>query len=116
MTAKGAAMTSQKAEILVVEGRPYRKAEDGSLQPLVSQSDWSVTEKAELLGLAEDAPLTDDEWSQTTLVDPFKAPITIRLDADIVAWFKSQGPRYQTRINSALRRYVDAQTRAKKHG
>lgn len=35
---------------------------------------------------------------------PIKAPITIRLDLDIVTWLKSEGPGYQTRINAFLRR------------
>jgi uncharacterized protein (DUF4415 family) len=34
---------------------------------------------------------------------PLKEPITIRLDLDIVAWLKSEGPGYQTRINALLR-------------
>ena len=44
--------------------------------------------------------------------DPNKLRITIRLDADIVAYFKDQvhkagGGNYQTMINSALRQYLD---------
>lgn len=35
-----------------------------------------------------------------------KTSLTIRLDDDLVAWFKGQGEGYQTRINEALRRYV----------
>lgn len=34
---------------------------------------------------------------------PLKQPVTLRLDADILAWFKKQGRGYQTRINQALR-------------
>ncbi len=34
---------------------------------------------------------------------PIKKPVTVRLDADVLAWFKSQGKGYQTRINRALR-------------
>ena len=37
---------------------------------------------------------------------PLKKSVTLRLDADIVAWFKKQGPRYQTRINRALRKLM----------
>jgi uncharacterized protein (DUF4415 family) len=37
---------------------------------------------------------------------PLKKAVTLRLDADIVAWFKKQGPRYQTRINNALRKLM----------
>ena len=38
---------------------------------------------------------------------PTKVSTTVRLDADILAWFKSQGPGYQTRINQALRLVVE---------
>ena len=34
---------------------------------------------------------------------PLKKRVTLRLDADVLAWFKKQGHGYQTRINRALR-------------
>jgi len=37
---------------------------------------------------------------------PLKEQITLRLDKDIIAWFKASGRRYQTRMNDALRDYV----------
>jgi uncharacterized protein (DUF4415 family) len=40
------------------------------------------------------------------LYKPIKKPITLRLDADVLAWFKKQGRGYQTRINHALRRLM----------
>lgn len=46
------------------------------------------------------------------LYRPVKKPVTLRLDADVVAWFKEHaaGRGYQTEINRVLRRYVaDAQ-------
>jgi uncharacterized protein (DUF4415 family) len=43
---------------------------------------------------------------------PLKKPVTLRLDADVVAWFKKSGPGYQTRINLALRKLVEEQKRA----
>ena len=36
-----------------------------------------------------------------------KQSVTIRLDADIVEWFKQQADQYQTLINEVLRRYKD---------
>ena len=48
---------------------------------------------------------------------PVKQQVTLRIDADLLAWFKAQGGKYQTRINVALREYVEAhhgQTRKKK--
>jgi uncharacterized protein (DUF4415 family) len=38
---------------------------------------------------------------------PIKKPITLRLDADVLAWFRRDGRRYQTRINGALRRVME---------
>jgi uncharacterized protein (DUF4415 family) len=42
------------------------------------------------------------------LYRPVKQPVTIRIDADVLAWFKkfAGGPGYQTEINRVLRRYV----------
>lgn len=39
---------------------------------------------------------------------PLKQQITLRLDKDVVAWFKARGDKYQTRINDALREYIRA--------
>jgi uncharacterized protein (DUF4415 family) len=38
---------------------------------------------------------------------PTKVSTTIRLDADILAWYKAQGSGYQTRINDALRQVME---------
>jgi uncharacterized protein (DUF4415 family) len=45
---------------------------------------------------------------------PIKKPVTLRLDADVLAWFKRDGRRYQTRINAALRRVMEREMRAGK--
>lgn len=42
---------------------------------------------------------------------PIKKPLTIRIDADVLAWLKSQGAGYQTRINSFLRQVMLAKLR-----
>ncbi len=39
---------------------------------------------------------------------PSKASISLRVDTDVLEWFKAQGPGYQTRINLVLRAYRDA--------
>jgi len=41
------------------------------------------------------------------LYRPLKKPVTLRLDADVLAWFKKDGRRYQTRINTALRKVME---------
>ncbi|MGH8503637.1 MAG: BrnA antitoxin family protein [Gammaproteobacteria bacterium] len=39
---------------------------------------------------------------------PAKQQVTLRLDADVLEWFKAQGKGYQTRINALLRAYKEA--------
>ena len=39
---------------------------------------------------------------------PPKASISLRVDADVLEWLKSQGPGYQTRINAILRAFKEA--------
>jgi uncharacterized protein (DUF4415 family) len=44
------------------------------------------------------------------LYRPVKKHVTIRIDADILEWFKRRYPKYQTAINSALRRFCQTET------
>jgi uncharacterized protein (DUF4415 family) len=44
------------------------------------------------------------EW--TRYFKPIKKPITLRIDADVLAWFQKKGRGYQTRINQALRKVM----------
>jgi uncharacterized protein (DUF4415 family) len=39
---------------------------------------------------------------------PSKELISLRVDQDVIEWFKAQGPGYQTRMNSVLRAFRDA--------
>ena len=43
-----------------------------------------------------------EEWAG--MYKPVKKPVTLRLDADVLAWFQRAGRGYQTRINRALRK------------
>ena len=74
-----------------------------------------------LAALSDDQIQTDDipevrDWSgakRGVLYRPVKQQITLRLDADLIEWFKahhSQDEGYQTRINRALREYISQQT------
>ena len=62
-----------------------------------------------------DIPLKLD-WSNAErgkFYRPVKQQVTLRLDADVLHWFKSRGgPGYQTRINAALRRVVEEEQRS----
>ena len=51
--------------------------------------------------------LPDDFWDRAAVVEPVgKVPISIRLDRDVLEWFRRSGPRYQSRINAVLRSYM----------
>ena len=56
-------------------------------------------------------PLVDREWfEKATLVVPErKQAISLRVDPDVLSWFRDQGPGYQSRMNAVLRQYVQAQ-------
>lgn len=57
-----------------------------------------------------DIPATDEAfWADAKVVDPgAKKMISIRLDEDVLEWYKHQGGRYQRIINKVLRQYMDA--------
>ncbi|HEU5434887.1 MAG TPA: BrnA antitoxin family protein [Telluria sp.] len=59
--------------------------------------DWQASP-----GAAAEAP-------QAQVNNGSKQIVTIRLDVDMLEWFKSAGPGYQTRVNQVLRDYMDAQ-------
>jgi uncharacterized protein (DUF4415 family) len=48
------------------------------------------------------------------LYRPIKMPVTLRLDADVIAWFKKSGRGYQTRINRALRKLMKDEMKEEK--
>ncbi len=58
---------------------------------------------------ADDELPEDIDWTGAVrggLYKPVKRQITLRLDADMVEWFKGQGGKYQTKINQVLRDYM----------
>ena len=55
----------------------------------------------DLLLLAEEETGAESRWNR-----PRKRRISLRVDIEVVDWFKSKGPGYQTRINRILRRVM----------
>lgn len=111
-----------EVRMVIVDGLPYEKMADGTLVPMEDLTDYArldaMTDE-EITAAAEsdpDArPMTDEEWArgELLLARATKAPVTLRIDPDVLAWFKSAGAGYQTRMNAVLRRYMEAQTAAK---
>ena len=91
----------------------YSREEIERLGP--GKTDWervrNMTDEEIEAAIADDPdsdfPLDEGEWE---LVIPVrKHPVSIRLDEDVLDFFKSSGPRYQTRINEVLRTYMRVQ-------
>ena len=81
------------------------------------KSTMSARERKELAALAKmpDSAIDTSDipevtgWSKAQIgrfYRPIKQPVTIRLDADVVAWFKETAPQYQTAVNKVLRDYM----------
>jgi uncharacterized protein (DUF4415 family) len=108
--------------MVVVERNPMQNKRTVSSQPdkLVRMSaaamrkPLSKKQEQELRALAAkpDAEIDYSDIAETAepLFRPPKRPITIRLDADVLAWLKSK-PGYQTRVNQLLREAMSAASR-----
>jgi uncharacterized protein (DUF4415 family) len=64
-------------------------------------SDLRASVEDDLLSLADDRTGEEARWNR-----PRKRRISLRVDIEVVDWFKSKGPGYQTRINRILRRVM----------
>jgi len=61
----------------------------------------------------EAEPLPKDFWKSARVVlPPGKTSVHLRLDSDVVEWFRSRGKGHLTRMNAVLRAYVEAQRRS----
>lgn len=78
------------------------------------ETDWARLEAMtdDEIDTSDIPPLNDDFFAKGELRLPKQKPlISMRVDADVLEWFKAQGPGYQTRMNAVLRLYMDVQTR-----
>jgi uncharacterized protein (DUF4415 family) len=61
------------------------------------------------------ADLPADFWDDAEIVTPQpKEAISLRVDQDVLEWFREGGPRYQSRINAVLRSYMTAAKRRRR--
>ncbi len=81
-----------------------------------SKTDWPriKTMQEEDITLTDEHPASDVKHIVRGIVRrglrpvPPKASISLRIDADVLEWFKAQGAGYQTRMNAVLRAFKDA--------
>lgn len=86
-----------------------------------SQTDWARLEAMgdDDIDLSDIPELTPEMFAKAVVKRGLnekenKAQLTIRVDQDVLTWFKSQGRGYQTRINTLLRAYMEANVSHKK--
>ncbi len=98
------------------------RATDEEVRAMIARgedrSDWEASqrmsqEEVERLADEDDGPLPEG-WEDTVIdgLPPRKKPVHMRLDADVLAWFRAQGRGYQTRINTVLRAFMQARQRS----
>ena len=107
--------------VLAHGGRVMLKQPDGSYREVESKTDWQrvqamTDEEIEAAAHSDPdaAPLDDAFWAKARVVVTPRLPKKhqgIRLDMDVLDWFKAQGPGWQTRMNAVLKSYVRAQKR-----
>ena len=91
-----------------LDATPLNAAQTEALQKRLAKADAHPINYS-------DVPELGDEWflraarEGSLAVQPAKKPISIKLDEDVLNYFKSEGSRYQTHINAVLRAYVQAQ-------
>ena len=83
-----------------------------------SRTDWArvKTTKDTAIDFSGSSELTPEAFARAVVrkgLQPVvaKAQLTLRLDADVLDWFRAQGRGYQTRINALLRAYRNAHTK-----
>jgi uncharacterized protein (DUF4415 family) len=92
---------------------------DGRLERRKSETDWArldaITDEEIEASIADDPDwqeFKDIDWSKAVLViPPKKKAISIRVDEDVLDYFKKQGAGYQRRMNAVLRSYMQQKRR-----
>lgn len=91
--------------------RPAAKRKSSTTQ---SKIDWARLRSKADARVAPEHPEADLPHVMRGVVrrglkpQPPKAAISLRVERDVLEWFKAQGPGYQTRINAVLRAFRDA--------
>jgi uncharacterized protein (DUF4415 family) len=78
---------------------PLTEAQKAELEVLAAMP-------AETIDFSDIPPLDDTFWRKAVrnpFYKPTKTSTTVRVDSDVLAWLKSQGKGYQTRLNAILR-------------
>ena len=81
------------------------------------RTDWDRLRREEAAGIEPEADPDEGEFDESSVrvvMPPRKQAISVRLDPDIIEFFKADGPGYQTRMNAALRLYMNSRREAER--
>lgn len=109
MTGKSGSIVSYSAEELAAKRRAGEDRTDRAM---------SHAEAMRRRAADAEAPQPDDNWHDSIIVglpEP-KKQMTLRLDADVVRWFRGRGKGYQTLMNAVLKSYVEHESRKARNG
>lgn len=97
-----------KRVVDLAETPPLTAAQKAELAALEAQPDTAID--------TSDIPLMPEGFWKDALrgrfYKPTKTSTTVRIDSDVLAWLRSQGPGYQTRLNAILRRAMLERTKS----
>jgi uncharacterized protein (DUF4415 family) len=99
--------------------RGITRASKDQLAEMIDETDWApvaAMTEADIERTAAEDPdaslTTADDWEDARVVWPQNTePVTLRLDSEVLAWFRRRGRGYQARINAVLRAFVKANER-----
>lgn len=102
----------------LTDGTLLQRRADGTFRPVKDKTDRARLRRmtdAEIERMAahdaDHPPLDENFWKGVEKL-PKKEAISIKLDEDVLSYFRKQGRGYQTRINAVLRRYMEARRKA----
>jgi uncharacterized protein (DUF4415 family) len=102
----------------LADGTLLRRQSDGTFRPMRGKSSRSrlarlTDAQIEEMAVSDpDHPALDAAFWREVDRLPRKEAISIKLDDDVLSFFRRQGRGYQTRINAVLRRYMQSQRKA----
>lgn len=95
-----------------MKSKPYKKPSRVAEVPRQGRADFERIRRMSEQEIMRTSPeeladLPPDFWNEAVLVIPVpKRAISLRVDEDVLEWFRGLGPRYQTRMNAVLRSYM----------
>ncbi len=90
--------------------------EKSTLKNSGSRSNWKLLRQKndKAIDYRDIPPTSAQFWEDAEVIMPKpKVPVSIRMDQDVIEFFKHDGPGYQSRINAVLRAYINSRASQK---